>query len=322
MSGQKEYEVQWWAGDLAAYNKPRKISVLSVHDLVINLRVEGWRHLLMVAAPLTWRGPATVGLTRESFYDFKRVAYPGLKGSFELGIVRFSVNCKASMCLCAGKDISFAPGVLPAADTAALHSVLPEVKTSLLAAGGDTSSSVLIGGSSGEGFFRERIAESFPRLLDSLAAGDRAGFSSACVSLAGLGRGATPSGDDLVFGALLTYRYFMQSMGKYWQPPHIPPEAMAGTTLLGAHMLEMSRRGLAPEPVRDYLAGLIGGENNAGILSRVIMLGASTGFDIAHAVLATLEHLLDLLSCRDRACPVRVQLQGRLPTAHPVGAEG
>ncbi|HAP31578.1 MAG TPA: hypothetical protein DCQ14_00765 [Firmicutes bacterium] len=295
MSGQKEYAVQWWARDLAAYNKPRKISVLSVHDQVINLRVEGWRHLLMVAAPFTWRGPATIGLTRESFHDLKMVAYPGLKGSFEPGIVRFSENSKASICLCAGKDISFAPGVLPAVDTAALRAVLPEVKASLLAAAGDTASSVLIGGSSGEGFFRERIAETFPGLLRSLAAGDRAGFNSACVGLAGLGRGSTPSGDDLVFGAFLTYRYFMQSMGQCWQPPHLPPEARAGTSLLGAHMLEMGRKGLAPEPVRYFLAGLIGGENNAFILSRIIMLGASTGFDIAHAVLATLEHLINLL---------------------------
>lgn len=294
MNEPKEYVVQWWARDLAACSKPGKISVLSVHDLVINLRVEGWRHLLMVAAPHTWRGPAAVGLTRESFHDFKKVAYPGLKGSFAPGIVRFSENSMASICLCAGKDISFAPGVLPAADTAALRCVLPEVKVSLLAAGGDTSSSVLIGGSSGEGFFRERIAESFPKLLDSLAAADRTGFNPACISLAGLGRGSTPSGDDLIFGALLTYRYFMNSIGKCWQPPQIPPEAMAGTTLLGAHMLEMSRKGLAPEPVRDFLTGLIGGENNTGLLSRIIMLGASTGFDIAHAVLATLEYLIDM----------------------------
>lgn len=291
MSGKTDCEVMWWARDLAAYKRPRKITVLSVHDQVINLRVEGWRHLLMVAAPVTWRGPSTIGLTREGFRNFGRVLHPGMEGSFDRGTVWISANHEVSICLGAGKDISFAPGVLPAAGTAAIRSVLPEVKASLLAAGCDISSSVLIGGSSGEGFFRERIRASFPRLLSSLATGDRAGFNSACADLVGLGRGSTPSGDDLVCGALLTYRYFTQNRGERWQPPRIPPEAVAGTTLLGAHMLEMGRRGLAPEPVRDFLISLVQGESNAGILSRITMLGASTGFDIAHAVLATLEHL-------------------------------
>lgn len=294
MSSQPVYEAQWWARDLAVYRRLRKISVLSVHDLVINLRVEGWRHLLMVAAPFTWRGPATIGLTRESFRDFSRVAYPGQEGGIGPGILRLNANNVATICLSAGKDLSFAPGKLQTAGTTAVKTLLREVKASLLAAGGDTSSSVLIGGLAGEPFFRERIREGFPKLLCAMAAGDRAGFYAACVSLAGLGRGSTPSGDDLVCGALLTYRYYRQSRRECWQPPLIPPEASAGTTLLGAHMLEMSRRGLAPEPVRDFLTAMIGGEINAGTLSRIISLGASTGFDIAHAVLATLDHLVNL----------------------------
>jgi hypothetical protein len=247
----------------------------------------------MVAAPVTWRGPAAIGLTKRSFRDFGRAVHPGLEGRYERGTVRFYENHEVSIGLGAGKDISFAPGVLPAVGTAAIRSVLPEVKASLLAAGCDISSSVLIGGLSGEGFFRERIKESFPRLLQSIAIGDCDGFNTVCADLVGLGRGSTPSGDDLVCGALLTYRYFMQSRRERWQPPRILPETVAGTTLLGAHMLEMGRRGLAPEPIKDFLSSLVRGESNVSILSRIAMLGASTGFDIAHAALATLEYLLN-----------------------------
>ncbi|HHX86965.1 MAG TPA: DUF2877 domain-containing protein, partial [Firmicutes bacterium] len=144
----------------------------------------------------------------------------------------------------------------------------------------------------GESYFRTEIMNNFPPLVEAAHTGKRQEFAVASRRLSGLGRGATPTGDDLIHGALIACRYYFHSRRLPWISPPYPPQLNSSTTLLGAHMLDIASRGLTIEPVRSLLLEIFAGRVTPGSLRLLLEVGSSTGYDLAVAIYYTLSRLL------------------------------
>ncbi|MEW6522277.1 MAG: DUF2877 domain-containing protein [Bacillota bacterium] len=141
--------------------------------------------------------------------------------------------------------------------------------------------SVLLGSNDTQGYFGEQIKTYFPQLTHALLRSDRMGFQACCGMLAGLGDGSTPTGDDLIHGALIALHYYRRSKNCKYRAMPYPEDIKQRTTPLGAHMLEMGQRGLTPEPVRDYVLSLLRGRPCNQALQKLSRMGGSTGHNIA-----------------------------------------
>lgn len=285
---------RWFAGDLAGYRSVYPLRVLSVHRQVVNLVVNGWPHLLALSSPALYKGPAAICLEEEGFFVCRDQISRLSTGWFQPGSINLAgkeggltidwANCPSYL---------FDPPPLPAANPLKLNRPLDLLRSRLSLAGEVPSSAALLGIEGGESYFRAAIMESFPPLVGSLLTGSKEQFDIYCRRLCGLGRGATPTGDDLIHAAVITCRYYFHSNDLSWTPPDYPSGLRFATTYLGAHMLEMARRGLTVEPVRNLLSGIFTGTLNLNRINLLLEIGSSTGYDLAAAIWYTLSYLLD-----------------------------
>jgi hypothetical protein len=139
----------------------------------------------------------------------------------------------------------------------------------------------VLGGIDRSGYFGDRFQTHFPQLVASLQHADGPGFARSCQQLIGLGPGSSPTGDDLIHGALIAHHYFRKAMRNPVIIPPFPQEFRRQTTPVGAHMLEMGREGLTPEPVRQYVLALLDGSFVEPTLEKLGHMGASSGYDMA-----------------------------------------
>ncbi len=276
------------------YQERTRLTVLSIHDQVVNLVVEGWPHLLMLAGPEMFYGPASLGLPADGFDRLKYFLRQCKQGWFEQGAVTFCAGSDELVVLFGDTEIYFGLPDQLAFDKSVVKAVLPKMLEALKSQMASCSSSVLLGINSGRDYFSRQIEIGFPQLAASLLTGDKQSFMVACDSLSGLGRGSTPTGDDLIHGALVAFRYFQQSRGVEWYPPPFSECMLSKTTVLGKHMLELGRRGLTPQPVKEFLESLFEGEFSPNTLRLLGRMGASTGYDIAAAIVYLMSRLCDL----------------------------
>jgi hypothetical protein len=283
---QRTLEAAWYALDLNRYTDPASFRVLSAHRQVVNLQVEGWPHLLIIAGPRLERGPAAAGLNGPDFMALRRYLRPGAVGRFEPGLLRFNAPGQAPALAWRGRPaLSFAPPEQLDGDPAQIRAALQSYLQWLPRAGVDSASSVLFDLPGGEPYFREAMRDALPPLIYALLAKNQQDFTKFCRSLIGLGRGATPAGDDLVYGALIAGRWHAILRREVWQEPRFPEGFAGKTTILGRHMLEMGRRGLAAEPVSEFMFSLLQNSPSFALLQRIARIGSSSGYDIAAAVL-------------------------------------
>ncbi len=292
-AGHKLITARWFAGDLTDYRLVYPVRLLSVHHHAINLVVNGWPHLLVLSSPALYKGPAVICLEEEGFYICAGQINCLSKGWFRPGSINLSgkehrltidwANCPA---------YCFAPPPLPVFNPLTINQSLNLLRSWLSRAGDVSSSAALLGAEGGESYFRTEIMNNFPPLVEAAFTGSQQEFAVTCRHLSGLGRGATPTGDDLIHGALIACRYYFHSCRIPWIPPHYPPQLGSSTTLLGAHMLDIAHRGLTIEPVRSLLSGIFTGYLTPGCLRLLLEVGSSTGYDLAAAIFFTLSRLL------------------------------
>lgn len=107
---------------------------------------------------------------------------------------------------------------------------------------------------------------------------------SCLLPLMGLGRGLTPSGDDLIAGILLALnRYPMQicpDLPRQDLNPVLIQNARKKTTRLSANIIEQAANGLADERLLKALDGIMTGENTVETsVHEICHLGHSSGAD-------------------------------------------
>ena len=286
---------RWFAGDLTDYHGTYTLRVLSAHQQVINLAVDGWGHLLALASPALYKGPAAICLEEEDFSKCSKQLVPPATGRFQPGRLELmGREGRIAIDWTGRPTYTFGPPPLPAVDPLKLSRMLGLVYSYLSLSEKVPASGILLGLEGGESYFRKRLIGDFPLLVQSLANGQGEQFALSCRRLCGLGRGATPTGDDLIHGALVAGRYYFHSRRLSWTAPAYPPGLHRDTTRLGGHMLEMARRGLTMEPVRNLLTALFTARLHRWHLNCMLEIGSSTGFDLTVAICYTLRHLLHI----------------------------
>jgi hypothetical protein len=284
-------DVDWFALDLDEYAAEAPLRVLSVHPQAINLQVDGWPHLLLLAGPRLERGPAAVGLDESGFEMLRFSLRPGTAGFFEPGLIRLT-GAGQEMCITWRERpaVSFAPPCLPAVEEPErLRATLERYRQWLPRTGVDSSSSVLFNLPGGEEYFRNAIRDTFPPVIFALLKQNKQDFECSCRKLIGMGRGATPAGDDLIYGASVAHRWYGAARREEREIPRLNESCLNQTSLLGRHMLEMGRRGLAADPVKDFMVTLLQGKPSPAALRRICGIGASTGYDSASAIIYFLQ---------------------------------
>lgn len=289
-------QAQWIARDLFRHRGVFRLGVFSAHRQVINLEAEGWPHLLVLAGPDLFRAPAALGLAGKDLdavaAEIGRVTGGRLAQErlvLEGTGIRFTISWDGKPAL------SFGPPDGLNAPPARVRENLDRCRGVLMDRPPASAAAVLLGAEGGEPFFRDAYRRHFSRILAALAESKEQEFSASCQSIIGLGRGSTPTGDDLICGALLAARYYDQwSSGRRgWKPPRLPPGWREATTALSAHSLELSRRGLAAAPVREHLTALFTGTWREDHLHRLLATGSTTGYDLAVAIQAAVEMWTD-----------------------------
>jgi hypothetical protein len=271
----------WAALDLFDRGGSVSLRVVSLHDHVMNLQVDRWGHMLMLADPEMYRGPASIGLRTQDFQAIKNCLKPGDAACFQDWKMEFYGDSGIRISLSEAERVSFSvPSTVEfdgsgLADSAIKNAMFelaaPHLCTCLLADTGGVAIDP----------FAETIACEFPLLIQSLARGSQPGFEVAASSLIGLGYGSTPTGDDLIHGALIALHFIKRATRNDLPIPSLPRTIAARTTLLGSHMLEMGKLGLTAEPVRNFALNLLAGKPIEPSFTDLRRMGSDSGCSIA-----------------------------------------
>lgn len=284
--GSNAIKADWFADDLRLYRDQYSLNLLSVHKHVINFQVDRWPHLLMIADPALERGPATVGLARRDFILLSgKVNEIGSRWFGPSTIELISNGKILSVHWREGSAVSFAPIRLTGFDLQLLKSTATAYRDMLAKYATPSASAVLLGFQGGDEYFRHEISGTFPHLIDSLIAAREQDFIVSCRKLTGMGRGFSPTGDDLIYSALIAFNYFSYKQDFAEKIPACLFEVADLTNVMGRHMLEIGLRGLAPEALQALIMSITANNPDHLILNRVLKIGSYTGYDLAAALL-------------------------------------
>lgn len=137
------------------------------------------------------------------------------------------------------------------------------------------------------------------RLAASLAGRDAAATLGAAVSLVGLGPGLTPSGDDVLAGAIAAGRAAARARRHVaddtWLADlgaEVAAVAVGRTTSLSASLLWHAARGEMARPARHVLRALGGHTPLAPAIDSLVAVGHSSGRDLAAGMVLGLRAIL------------------------------
>lgn len=124
-----------------------------------------------------------------------------------------------------------------------------------------------------------------------LASRDRNGVIEVAAEMLGAGNGLTPEADDVLIGALATYRHVAASLGRPKAGEFICdvadgliPMARRRTTLLSATLLNHACAGEVPDPLADLMLAVTGMGSTSAALQRCLAIGGSSGRAMARGV--------------------------------------
>jgi len=291
-------EAGWAAVDLDEHTRPAEVQLLSLHNNVVNLQVDGWKHLLFIAGPNLEAGPATICLGEDDFALFKD--YIAIKKggfyqcstlSINSSIDKNSINKRLELNWRKSSRKSFAPLFLGKPNRLTVKKTLHDYRCLLTDIKTVGSTGVLLKLPGGEDYFRRQIVENFPSLVEALLHNNRNKFKRYAKKIIGLGRGLTPAGDDLLHGLLITYRCFVNRDGLREPVKHDLHILAENTNLFGRHMIETGLKGLTPEVFNIFLNTIFEGKADRSLLKRIGAIGSSSGYDIAIAMIVSLNKI-------------------------------
>ncbi len=283
----------WYAADLERYSSEYRVKLLSAHKEILNFRVESWPHLLMVSEDGFEKGPCTIGLKPEFFNEFHERARSATRIWFNNQALRLFVGNKDySINWREGERLSFAPYKI---DNFKHRNVCTTVEHYCQALEGinlNTPSAVLLGMNGGSEYFREKIKYYYPKVINALLLRNEHQLINSCRNIIGMGSGSSPSGDDLICGALLSFHYFTAD---HMFIDNITAKLKAETgktNLIGGHMIEIGLSGLAPYIFQALLVSISKGRFEPDLLNRTFKVGASTGSDLLIALVKFIKSYL------------------------------
>ena len=283
----------WYAADLERYNNEYKVTLLSIHKEIINFSVENWPHLLMVAKSGFERGPCTIGLDHELFAELHEKAESAAEISFNNHALTFSSgNDMYSINWREGEQLSFAPFKIDNLEHDKVSKTVEQYSRALENIELNTPSAVLLDMPGGAEYFRKTISAAYPEIIKALFKRSEQEFLDACRKIIGMGHGSSPSGDDLICGALLSFHYFTADQSFI---DNITAELKAETgktNMMGGHMIEIGLSGLTPYIFQALLVSIIKGKFEPALLTRTIKVGASTGSDLLIALVLFIKNYL------------------------------
>ncbi len=276
----------WYAADLERYKNEYKVNLLSIHGEIINFQVENWPHLLMVAKSEFERGPCTIGLDLRPFAELQETVERATEISFNNHVLTLSCGSSSySINWRGGERLSFAPLKIGILDYAQVSTTVENYCRALKDIEPGTASAVLLGMPGGADYFRTEIDAYYPKIITALLLGNEQEFVNACRNLIGMGHGSSPSGDDLICGALLAYHHFIADQ-LFIDNIADQLRAEAGkTSQIGRHMIEIGLSGFTPDVFKALLISITIGSIQPSLLGRAFIIGSSTGIDILIALL-------------------------------------
>ncbi|MDZ4132957.1 MAG: DUF2877 domain-containing protein [Dethiobacteria bacterium] len=286
-------EANWYAADLDSCSTRSKISRLSIHNHVINFRVDAWPHLLIVADSQLERGPATIGCSDYKFSKITGIAREMDSGWFEPFKIQLSGAAgEASLNWRAAEPCYFSPPKISVFNRVTLLKTVEAYLALLRMMTHHSAAAVLLGLPGGEDYFRQEISNNLPDLLNALVTDSEKDFIKACRNLIGMGKGFSPTGDDLIHGALVAYHSFMNDNNFIVKISGSFHELFTQTNFIGQHMLEMGWKGKASEAMTAFMLTLNDGAVDKSALSRVLKIGSGSGFEMAIAILLYVKTML------------------------------
>ncbi len=127
------------------------------------------------------------------------------------------------------------------------------------------------------------------RLLGSAVGGAGFDCAPAVASLLGLGHGLTPSGDDVLSGALIVLHALDRGETATALGSAVRSRMRALTSPLSCAFLEAACDGEANAAVHRAIAGLLDGAAPASVITPLASLGHGSGFDILAGMLIAAE---------------------------------
>ncbi len=278
---ERSIEAIWHATDLQDYTDSSSFILVSVHDHAINLQVASWKHLLIIADPFLEKGPATICLKSDDFALFRAHLAEISGGSFNPGQLELkSRNMTLRLDWRECRPVSFTPIHYENFDRKSTDNALLEYRSLLSKKPIPTAAAVLLGLPGGEAFFRQQINKYIPVLIKAILIGNWQEFLVNCRNIIGMGRGLTPTGDDLIHGALVAFHYFAYSAKFTRQVGNELSKLTAGTNIFGRHMLELGMKGLTPLAMIYFLETIVEGRPSSETLERVVAIGSCSGYDL------------------------------------------
>ncbi len=318
------HQIQWYSKNLALNTQSIEIdSLLTLHDRVINFTRKKHGEVLSVAHPFIYKGPSTVGV---SSYAFKQVTNALKSGALKSGILSgnqltlayknippqyFSLHHALSLSFHVESAIN--PNIKDKKINAQIDYIYQrlELTREKLKRSCDIDSRIVFASNisnsdstspnqhaPGAGFFQSQFKKHFPRLVIKLLENKNnnnldSDWRNQADQLIGLGRGTTPSGDDMIHGCFIALNWLKQLELYAAEVPQFSEKLLRHyqqkTTKMGVHMLSTGTQGQTPEPVLDYIK-LLTSNNNFEVPSnidsistpfeRVSQMGHSTGLDI------------------------------------------
>ena len=283
---QSKMNSSWYASDLDYFKSGSEFRILSVHKNVINLVSDKYSRLLIIAVEGPVKGPSTVGLAEKDFLCLDSLISE--TDCFRLEKDRLNISGNSgtiSVNIYFGEKISFNVADYAKTEPAISGESYLFYNAILKRWPSPSASAVLLDLTGGEDYFRNELLVNYPHLVQSILKPDEEEFLNRCRKIIGTGRGLTPTGDDLIHGTLVTFRYFRPSIEFENRTFEEMLNLCNNTTLHGRHMIDLALHGLTLQPVIELLKVIATVHQPGYNLNRLLDVGSSTGYDLAVAVL-------------------------------------
>ncbi len=221
--GSLKIKAEWISEDLIDYRGVFEVKVVSIHRPVINFLVESWPHLLLLTGPKLYRGPATLSFGEENFAFLREVAGQIDRGSFAAGeLVLAGSGIEATLDWVGGPVLSFGLPARLSLPPGEVIANLASCRHALMESSASSAAAILLGLDGGEPYFREKFATNFPQFVAALLEGNEAGLINHSQNIIGMGRGSTPTGDDLLCQSVRKLKPDLSICFKFpGQPTHL-----------------------------------------------------------------------------------------------------
>ncbi len=276
----------WYASDLDYFESGSEFRVLSVHRDVINLVSDKHSRLLIIAVEGPVKGPSTIGLAEKDFLYLNGLISETDCFCLERERLNVYFNSGAtSVIVYFGEKISFNVADYAKTEMAFSYESYLFYYENMKSWPSPSASAVLLNLPGGEEYFRNELSANYPHLVASLLQSDEEEFLKRCRKIIGMGRGLTPTGDDLIHGTLVTFRYFRPSFKfNNWTFKELL-NLCNNTTKHGKHMINLGFHGLTLQPGLELLKDLSAVNEPVENMHGMFSIGSSTGYDLAVAVL-------------------------------------